>query len=472
LLLLLVTSLSFISNGYHYATDDAGIYLPAILQHLYPSLYPRNAEFFHPPGAYSAFPAIAAIVTRCLGGSLPYAALLLHFIGIFLLLDGALTLTEVLFTSPRAAWSAVCLLACMFPIFAAGTSIPIMDPYLTARTLSTPLTLLAFTHAVRKAWLPALLALAIAFAIHPLMALFAAVLVAVYAANPITLKTQQLFALSFISLAPLDQISREAMQGRSFFFANRWSWPDWIGVIIPLVLYCALWKTPARFITETLRRLCKAAFLCGCSATVLFLLISLIPQLDSLVRFQPMRIFQLIYILFFLVIGGFLGEYTMKNFKWRWVVLFLAFGLMDFSIDKNAYPASAHIEWPGAVSSNPWVMAFNWARTHTPQDALFALPPDYTALPGEDKHGFRAIAERSSLADAIKDSGVVAIFPALGPSWQQQMNAQAGWSRFRAEDFHRLRQTFGVTWVIVQQPQSIGLDCPFQDSAVAVCRVE
>jgi len=360
----------------------------------------------------------------------------------------------------------------MLPIYAAGTSIPIMDPYLTARTLSTPLTLLAFTHAVRKAWLPALLALAIAFAIHPLMALFAAVLIAVYAANPITLKTQHLSALSFITLAPLDQIAREAMQGRSFFFANRWSWPDWIGVVIPLALFCALWKTPSRSIPETLRRICKAMFLIGCVTTLLFLIISLIPQLDSLVRLQPMRIFQLIYILFFLVIGGFLGEYILKNFAWRWTVLFLALGLMDFKIDRYAYPASAHIEWPGAVSSNPWVMAFDWARTHTPRDALFALPPDYTALPGEDKHGFRAVAERSSLADAIKDSGVVAIFPALGPAWQLQMNAQEGWSSFRTEDFHRLRETLGVTWVIVQRPQSIGLDCPFYDSAVAVCRIK
>ena len=471
-MLLLIASLSFLANGYHYATDDSGIYLPAILQHLHPPLYPYNAEFFHPPGAYSAFPALAAAVTRCFGGSLQWTAILLHFLGILLLLYAALTLAEVMFLSPRAAWSAVCLLACMLPIFAAGTSIPIMDPYLTARTLSTPLTLLAFASVVRKKWLPALLSVAIAFAIHPLMALLAAVLIAIYAANPITLKIQRLSAVSFISLAPLDQISREAMQGRSFFFATRWSWLDWVGVVIPFALFYALWQAASCFITGTLRRVCKSAFLCGCIATVLFLLISLIPQLDSLVRLQPMRIFQLIYIFFFLVIGGLLGEYILKDSAWRWAVLFLSLGLMDFSIDRATYPASAHIEWPGAVSSNPWVMAFDWARTHTPEDALFALPPDYTALPREDKHGFRAIAERSSLADAVKDSGVVAMFPALGPAWQQQINAQGGWSNFQPADFHRLAQTLGVTWVIVQQSQDVGLDCPFRDSSVAVCRLK
>jgi len=32
---------------------------------------------------------------------------------------------------------------------------------------------------------------------------------------------------------------------------------------------------------------------------------------------------------------------------------------------------------------------------------------------GEDEHGFRALAERSMLADRVKDSGAVTMFPRL-----------------------------------------------------------
>jgi len=41
-------------------------------------------------------------------------------------------------------------------------------------------------------------------------------------------------------------------------------------------------------------------------------------------------------------------------------------------------------------------------------------------LPGEDTHGFRAIAQRSMIADAGKDSGAVSMFPPLADEWYQQ----------------------------------------------------
>ena len=52
---------------------------------------------------------------------------------------------------------------------------------------------------------------------------------------------------------------------------------------------------------------------------------------------------------------------------------------------------------------NAWLQAFAWIRQNTPVDGLFALDPHYMTLPGEDYHGFRALAERSVLADYEKD---------------------------------------------------------------------
>jgi hypothetical protein len=93
-------------------------------------------------------------------------------------------------------------------------------------------------------------------------------------------------------------------------------------------------------------------------------------------------------------------------------------------------------------------------------------------LAGEDQHGFRALAERSMLADAVKDSGAVTMFPALAVDWREQVDAQLGWSHFQAQDFQRLRRKYGVSWVVLQQPGVAGLACPYQNAAVVVCRVE
>jgi hypothetical protein len=122
-------------------------------------------------------------------------------------------------------------------------------------------------------------------------------------------------------------------------------------------------------------------------------------------------------------------------------------------------------------SANTWLQAFDWIKHNTPEDAYFALDPKYLAAPGEDYHSFRALAERSQLADAIKDTSVVTKVPELGPAWKQQVDAQQGWPRFQLADFERLKAEFGVNWVLVAYPQPAGLDCRWHNGVVAVCQV-
>jgi hypothetical protein len=123
------------------------------------------------------------------------------------------------------------------------------------------------------------------------------------------------------------------------------------------------------------------------------------------------------------------------------------------------------------AAKNSWQQAFLWVRDHTPEDAVFALDPEHMNIAGEDANGFRAIAQRSMLADIQKDSGAVSMFPQIAETWSQQVDAQAGWKTFQATDFARLRKQYGVSWVVLQEPRTGGLDCPFRNDAVLVCRV-
>jgi len=93
-------------------------------------------------------------------------------------------------------------------------------------------------------------------------------------------------------------------------------------------------------------------------------------------------------------------------------------------------------------------------------------------LPGEDYHGFRALAERSVLADEVKDAGMVARVPSLAPRWLREVEAQRGWRSFQRPDFLQLKAEFGVDWVVLQVPGVDGLSCPYRTSQVMVCRVE
>ena len=82
------------------------------------------------------------------------------------------------------------------------------------------------------------------------------------------------------------------------------------------------------------------------------------------------------------------------------------------------------------------------------------------------------MAQRSMLADAIKDSGAVTMFPPLAEEWFSQVQAQSGWKHFQMQDFRRLRADYGVNWIVVQKPEGAGLNCPYDNASVSVCRLE
>jgi hypothetical protein len=185
-----------------------------------------------------------------------------------------------------------------------------------------------------------------------------------------------------------------------------------------------------------------------------------------------MRSLHLLYILLFVFAGGFLADSALRNHVWRWAALFVPLCAGMWFAQRQIFPATPHLEWPGAAPRNPWAEAFVWISQHTPKDAYFALDPNYMALPGEDQHGFRAIAERSRLADKVKDSGAVTMFPALAENWSKQVHELDAWKNFKASDFRPLKTDFGVDWVVLQNPGGSGLNCPFRNQSVLVCRIE
>ena len=197
------------------------------------------------------------------------------------------------------------------------------------------------------------------------------------------------------------------------------------------------------------------------------------PRLERLTPYQPMRGFHLIYFFLVLLAGGWLGELLLKSKPWRWLLLFVPLAFTMSYVQRQIFPASAHIEWPAAAPRNPWLEAFAWVRQNAPRDAYFALAPYYCARRGEDVHGFRAFAERSMMADYVKDSAVSLLFPSVANRWQREVHARERWQNFSTADFARLRRDFGVNWVIVERahPAAKELNCLHENELLRVCRL-
>jgi hypothetical protein len=401
---------------------------------------------------------------------------------IFLLLLGCWELSGLFFPdSMRARWGGVCLVAALSTIPVAGTALYVMDQYLNPRNLAAFAGVFMVVRTLEKKYVRALLWLAFAACMHPLMWVFpfsfCVLLLVMERFEGRWKSAARLACLLWMPLSPAASAAyHEAAKRHGFHYIQRWAWYELLGAVAPLLLFWWFGRMARARIARgrqwpVLERVSRAFVVYGLIYLVAALVVDLPARFEALARLQPLRSLHFLYIVMFVVMGGFLGEYVLKDRVWRWLLLFAPLSLGMFMAQRALFPASAHVEWPGAAPRNPWAQAFLWVRKNTAVDAVFALDPEYMNIAGEDEIGFRCLAERSRLADGVKDNGVVSMFPALAEKWWAQVQAQTPWKSFRTEDFLRLKNTYGVNWVVVQQPGVSGLDCPYQNSAVRVCRI-
>jgi len=473
LFLVLLTVGALFVHGYHPWVEDAALYVPGVEKLLNHQLFPFNAQFFESHAGLTLFPDVIATSVRITHLPLPYALFGWHLVSVFLLLSAFWQLAGQCFIRRTSRCAGVVLVAALLTLPVAGTALYIMDQYLNPRNLTAFVGILAIAKLLDRKYITAALLLLLGLAIHPLMSAFAVSLCfLLFCVEKFDARRAMVACLlPFGFLGPPSPAYHQAAVIHSYFYPIQWHWYEWLGAIAPIAILCWFSRIARSRQMWNLELISRTLVLYQTMFTIAALTISVPARFESLARLQPMRSLHLLYILFVLFSGGLLGEFVLKDRWWRWMALFLPLCLGMFYAQRTLFPASAHIEWPGARPRNPWVPAFEWARDNTPPDAIFALDPYYTDVPGEDENGFRAIAQRSMLADAITDSGAVAMFPPLAEEWLAQIQAQSGWQQFRTQDFRRLALQYGVSWIVLQQPGVTDLQCPYQNQTVKVCRV-
>jgi hypothetical protein len=472
--LLLLTLGALAVHGYHPYAEDAEIYLPGIKKLLHPSLYPTGTEFFESHASLTLFPNLITASVRLTHIPFDYMIFIWYVASILLLLLACWEFSRVCFGTVRARWGAVVLIGSLLTMPVAGTALYLMDQYLNPRNLAAFAAVFAVTRVLEKKYARAAAWIIFAAAVHPLMASFAiAFCVVLIFVEKIR---KPAFAMAAVSpftnfFAPPTAAYREAMRFHVSHFLPQWQWYEWVGLIAPFAVLILLGRIARSRNLKNLERVCRAAVVYEVVYLVFALVIAIPQRFEALARLQPLRSLLLVYIFMLMAIGGLVAEYILRDRAWRWLLLFLPVCFGMFVAQRQLFPATAHIEWPWAAPKNQWEQAFLWIRQNTPSDATFAIDPFYMEAPGEDRIGFRAMAERSRLADANKDSGAVAMFPPRAEEWWEQFQAQKDWQHFTRPDFLRLQEKYRVNWVILQVPAATGLSCPYKNSAVAVCRI-
>ena len=477
-----LTLLALLIQGYHPFVDDAAIYIAGIEKVIHPSLFPVHAEYVLPHLKHSLFSLALGWVVRGLHIPLRYALFISYVASLWLMAYACWRLSCLLFSTARGRAGAMLLMTATLTLPVAGSAIYILDPYLTARSFSTPLTLIAIAYALERRIVATVVCLIGAFILHPLMAAYAVgyviALALVRARNwrTLTAAAAGVMLLGLVAshagtLLGASPAYRIATVSRDYFFLDKWEWFEIFGLFPPLVA-AFVFLSRSRFRVRSNYGLIAAVSLYVGALAILFAVC--FTRTDStflLARLQVLRSFQIIYILFFLLLGDLLGQYVLGRRWWAWASGFTAVAALMFTVQLSLYPALKHLEWPWASSHNPWAQAFLWIRHNTPQDAYFALDPYYQQMPKEDTLGFRAMTERSALPDWNKDGGVAAIDPALAQQWWNQVTQTKDFSHWN--DFQRIQTLtpYGVNWIVLPTSMPTQFACPYQNSAVRVCHL-
>ncbi len=298
----LLTLVAFAIAGYHPFVEDGGVYAGGIEKLLNPALFPTWTAFVTEHLRFSLFAPLVAALVHLTGLSLEWTLLLLYLLSIWTTLFAAWLLATRLTPSPQGRLAAVTLLAWWLTLPIAGTSLMLMDPYVTARSFTTPLTLLALAWALdaltsrafnqssgvphprrgflairvgignaglRKmpprpsdppeqtprsklaAWLPCAIAILIAATLHPLMAGYAlAAVLCLTAVQTGKLWPPLLLLGTAIATAAILQTQAPAESPaylsvaitRYYWFLSRWQWYEVLGLVAPLLIVAAFGK--------------------------------------------------------------------------------------------------------------------------------------------------------------------------------------------------------------------------------------
>lgn len=507
----LVTTLAALAmavHGYHPYAEDGGLYMAGIKWLLDPTMYPRQTEFVTEHLRFSIFAPFVAGIVHISGLSVEMVLLLVQFASFWMTLFAGWKLAERCYASREARAGAVALLAMWLTLPVAGTSLMLMDQYVTARSISTPCSLVALAGALaflmpreimpEERWRGLILcigSLMIAALFHPLMAGYALLCVLTLACvlhsnGRVRAVTMIGLFVAGVSMAAILQWTStqsgvalpenvtylRAALTRHYWFLSQWHWYELIGLVAPLAILVRTAVADERNENKAGAALARMAVVAGITAVTVALLFARIGSTSHLVaRLQPLRIFQTIYVVMILAIGAEVATRLLKRSAVRWVAMLAVLATVMVVVERQTFPSSAHIELPTEttrnVPKNEWLRAFLWIRQNTPKDALFALDADYITKAGEDAQCFRAIAERSALPDYSKDGGEASITPALTAAWSAGQTAQTGLSTEPDSSRMAALRPFGVNWVVLERNAATKFLCEYANDAVKVCRL-
>jgi len=388
------------AGGYRYGASDQAFYIPAILHHLDPALFPRDWAMLGAQGRYFFVDEAGAWLVELSGWGLPAWFAIGQAATLAALYGGALSLGRTMLGSPWALTAWIAALTLRHRI--ARTGVNTLEGYFHPRMLVFGLGVVALAGVMHgRRWWPVLL-LVVAAAIHPTTAALFLVLVFVamvwaeprWRAPAVAATTVgaaigvALVSLDSVpvDLTPMDATWRALVATKDYTFPTRWTATTWLtNLLAPAVLGVAVWQRhrDGRLSARELGLVAGCVALLGGFLLSLPLIAAGVPlavQLQTSRAFWPVEAVAVLYLVWLVV------ERPLSRGTGPSVARAVAVGLVAVSVARGGYVGFIESpERPVVAPDLPddnWTHALTWIRTHTPADTLVLADPGHAWKPG------------------------------------------------------------------------------------------
>ena len=435
LLLAFVLLATANSAGYRYGASDEAFYIPAVMRHLDPALFPRDRVLIDSQARLTVVDEALAAAARVTGATLPRLFLPLYLATLLLLAGALLRLGRALYAS---AWTTTALLAAMTLRHAiARTGANTLEAYFHPRQLAFALGLwaIALFLRARLAWTAAILA--VAFVIHPTTTVWFAIWVlAAFAWQRPAWRRRALAACVAAGAAAALMVWRGPLAGhlvrmdaawlaviadKDYLFPLDWPWFVWLTNLVTIPIVLLGWRVRAR---RNALIAGETALVAGLMALPVVFVVWLpfdASHLALAVQLQVSRVFWMldlwatVYLVWWLSegswgSGGSVGSRgsgsTGSGSTRSRVPVVLAGVLVAASVARSGYTMA--VQFPDRplfavdIAHRDWRDAMAWAGTTDPRSGWLA-DPVHAARYGVS---LRAAAGRDVLIEVLKDTAI------------------------------------------------------------------
>ena len=468
------------SAGYRYGASDLAFYIPAALERLDPSLFPRDRALIASQARLTMIDETIAVLARTTRLSLPPLFAGLYVLTLVLLLAGTWLVGRHLY---RSMWTLAALTAAVtlkHEIAKSGTNT--LEGYFHPRQLAFSLGTLALAGVMRRRYVAAAALLIGAGMLHPTTALWFGVWlgVATWVENPAWRRSLNGVAM-LGAVAGVLLLTVGPLAGRLVFMDHDWlatleskdylfplEWPLYVWVFnlayLPTIWFVYTHRRNAGILAPGER-----GVVFGCLSLVLVFAAALplnAARLAIVIQLQIPRIF---WMLDFLAIAYACWALVEAGAFTRRRATVVVGGLLLFSCGRSAYIKFFKFpERPIAqigIPDTDWGRTMAWARS-TPPDSNWLAHPLHAIQYGSS---LRVAGERDVFVEGIKDAAIGMYERDVAIRTRDRLAELDGYEGMTAPRVRTLAEKYGLDFMVSEQ--TLPLPIAFSSGSLRVYRL-